>query len=201
MGEAKRRKQALGDRYGKTPPVLVDGSRQLEEHAERFREAFCSRLNKNSRELAISSLERTRGNSEHTHQAQSSNASNEMDTWLINYLEPYRAKDREKLALCLLAPMHLRMYLDDLKAEKKDKSKTCQILVELAMCLVSFNFLKRFVSEENQKLYKNIFSEVYAGLKTEVKGEISLNSGEDKEDKVSFSQFFHHILDREAAPV
>ena len=44
MGEAKRRKQALGKRYGQTPPVLIKGSETLQKQTEKFTDAFFTKF-------------------------------------------------------------------------------------------------------------------------------------------------------------
>ena len=36
MGEAKQRKQALGDRFGEMSQILMDGSVQQSEQVEKF---------------------------------------------------------------------------------------------------------------------------------------------------------------------
>jgi hypothetical protein len=43
MGEAKRRKQILGENYGKFPSVLIEGTPQWKKHLEKFYQAWCSK--------------------------------------------------------------------------------------------------------------------------------------------------------------
>ena len=44
MGEAKRRKQILGDTFGQTSFILIKGERQFEEHFQKFCQAWEQKL-------------------------------------------------------------------------------------------------------------------------------------------------------------
>lgn len=94
MGEAKRRKQILGSSYG-TPPPLVSGSRELQRHVEKMYAAW----EKKSAEVAASC--------QHLTAAFENLLAKErlMGEWFTSYLDSYRAEDRGKLALALLAPL------------------------------------------------------------------------------------------------
>lgn len=94
MGEAKRRKQILGSRYG-TPPPLVAGSLQLKRHVEKMYAAW----EKKSAEVVALC--------QHMSEVGDNFQAKErlMGEWFTSYLDDYRPSDRGRLALGMLAPI------------------------------------------------------------------------------------------------
>ncbi len=88
MGEAKRRKQALGKAYGDIPPVLLPGSRQFEEHRQKFNQALGQQL----AQVAGSADESKDLDDEHlkTHHER-------INRWLEAYLKPYNPNVQHQL--------------------------------------------------------------------------------------------------------
>lgn len=95
MGEAKRRKQILGSRYGLTPP-LETGSRELKWHVEKMYAAW----EKKGAEVAAECQHLTAASDKFQAKERL------MGEWFASYLDPYRPEDRGKLALAMLAPLY-----------------------------------------------------------------------------------------------
>lgn len=95
MGEAKRRKQILGARYGQPPP-LKTGSLELKRHVEKMYAAWekkCAEVVDECQHLTevgdnFQAKERLMGE------------------WFTSYLNDYRPEDRGLLALAMLAPLY-----------------------------------------------------------------------------------------------
>ena len=105
MGEAKRRKQRLGETYGQTPAVLKEGSKQLEEHLEKFAMALSDKMDELGADLDIGDLEGTEALAAMEGEISPEEAlekSKEIEAWIKEYLKPYRTLDQEKLAIGLL---------------------------------------------------------------------------------------------------
>ncbi|PZD70232.1 hypothetical protein C1752_16055 [Acaryochloris thomasi RCC1774] len=88
MGEAKRRKKALGATYGNVPPVLVPGSRQFDEHLLKFDEAWAQQLAK---------WKESAGESTNLDQEQQQIFNEQIKSWMEGYLEPYRPNVQQQL--------------------------------------------------------------------------------------------------------
>jgi hypothetical protein len=106
MGEAKRRKQALGKEFGQVPPVLVPGSQQLATQIEKFAKAFDQRLD------ALGDLVPEEMESNEDVAPGLIDAEREkIAIFLTEYLAPYRPQDQQKLIEGYLDPIY-RELLD-----------------------------------------------------------------------------------------
>lgn len=180
MGEAKRRRKALGQEYGKTPAVLQDGSKQLDDHLEKFALALSNKMDELGADLDIGDLEGTEAleamESELTpEEAQEKSA--EIEAWIHRYLEPYRPQDREKLAMGLLAPIYEDIF--DLAKEKsgQDPSEANLDLFMLNVMhgLSTFSMIKSHLSPDNQEMFAGPMRELHNMMLED------LDEGADKE--------------------
>lgn len=166
MGEAKRRKQALGTQYGKTPAVLKEGSKQLDEHLEKFALALSNKMDEMGAELDIGDLEGTEAleamESEITPE-EARQKSEEIALWIQTYLEPYRPQDREKLAIGLLNPIYEDIF--DIAKENSQGNDSSEMMdmfmLNVMHGLSTFAMVKSFLSKDNQEMFAGPMRELY----------------------------------------
>lgn len=192
MGEAKRRKQALGDQYGKTPAILKDGSRQLDEHLEKFALALSNKMDELGDELDIGDLEgedaleaiQNEITPEQAHQK-----SAEISAWIGTYLEPYRPQDREKLAIGLLNPIYEDIFeIAKNQAEGGAEEDTMDtFMMNVMHGLSTFSMVKSFLSPDNQEMFAGPMRELYNMMLEDL-------SEEDQEQRESLNTLFEPCL-------
>ena len=166
MGEAKRRKKALGDQYGNVPAVLKDGSKQLDEHLEKFALALSNKMDELGAELDIGDLEGAEALAAMEQEITPEEArkkSDEIATWIGQYLEPYRPQDREKLAIGLLNPIYEDIFEI---AKSKVKNETEEDMMDTFMMnvmhgLSTFSMVKSLLSPDNQEMFAGPMRQLY----------------------------------------
>lgn len=148
MGDAKRRKQKLGDAYGKTPPVLMLGSRQLEKHIEKFFEDWTQKAD--SLWLPEDDSATPLSSEEMPSQAEVIEKLEDMNQWIDDYLQPYRPQDREKLACAVLDVQYAAIK----EAEGISEEETADFTMQWIMQTLSlFRIFKPYLSTARTKCY------------------------------------------------
>ena len=191
MGEAKRRKQRLGDSYGKTPAVLKDGSKQLEEHLEKFALELSNKMDELGADLDIGDLEGTEALAameEEISPEEALEKSKEIEVWIKDYLKPYRPLDQEKLAIGLLNPIYEDIF--DLAQTNEQSSETDldMFMLNVMHGLSTFSMLKSFLSEKNLPTYAEPMRSLYNML-------IDDMDDDAEEQKESLTTLFKPCLD------
>ena len=191
MGEAKRRKQRLGDSYGKTPAVLKDGSKQLEEHLEKFALELSNKMDELGADLDIGDLEGTEALAameEEISPEEALEKSKEIEVWIKDYLKPYRPLDQEKLAIGLLNPIYEDIF--DLAQTNEQSSETDldMFMLNVMHGLSTFSMLKSFLSETNLPTYAEPMRSLYNML-------IDDMDDDAEEQKESLTTLFQPCLD------
>jgi len=163
MGEAKRRKQILGDRYGEIPPVLVEGTPQWEEHIEKFYEAW----NDKWQELFNRFGTKEEGEGQSLKEKEIDRVKEDLKNWLWDYLSVYRDKDREQLVAVLMDEHYEE--LDDLFLEEEisDDSGEADGLSEMAfswvlLALTYFSIFSPYLSPESANAYAEPLNGFYS---------------------------------------
>ncbi len=149
MGEAKRRKQKLGEAYGKMPPVLSLGSRQLEEHINKFFEAWAQQVE----ELALPENAdpfKPMPDEDEKAQEELGEKLDALTTWLDDYLKPYRPQDREKLASAVLDVQYATLEESDGHSEEEIADFTMKWVMQ---CLSLYQMFKPYLSDSKAKVY------------------------------------------------
>lgn len=158
MGEAKRRKKALGAAYGDVPPVLVAGSRQFEEHLDKFTQAW---------EQQLAEVEESVDENEEPDEEKLQTQRQQIKTWLEDYLKPYRQQDQQLL---------LGEVMDTLYAElssfgqEKDPEVMSQGIVGWVMeALMLYTIFKPHLSASQKEGYEEPLREFYGIMQSEEK--------------------------------
>lgn len=199
MGEAKRRKQALGDRYGEIPPVLMPGSEQLEENEEKFAEAYFLQLKQMPKafiDLLFSSFA-MEVNEEQV--SEYTNGLEEMKSWSMNYLQSYRVKDREKLALHLVEVAVVNLANQEKIVE--DQSVEAENLwASTVMFLFCLNSLNAFLSQERQKYFRVLAYDIFRQIQRDIEFDGRLKPKEKGQELKWLKQLLMSELDIESIP-
>lgn len=197
MGEAKRRKQALGTRYGKTPPVLINGSEQLDEHIEKFANAYFDKFGQDNQTSSSASHleEQNSGESEILNE----NASHaiKMEQWVKEYLEPYRHQDRNKLSKGLLDPFFYLLFEnpDDYPDQETDDEMTT-FMFQLIGALTSYSNLKTYLTEEEQELYAEPLRILYFDMLEDIEDQ-EIETGQLSDTPEKLTRLFQSCLDED----
>ena len=93
MGEAKRRKKLLGKDYGQKPPLLVEGSPQVERHLRQLADAWAKKLAEIGK---LDDLE----------EAEQKIKEEELNQWMRDYLAIYSQSEREIIVRGILDPVY-----------------------------------------------------------------------------------------------
>jgi hypothetical protein len=152
MGEAKRRKQKLGDVYGQTPPVLLAGSRQLEHHVNQFVLSWMQNIDDIMADLECK---------ENPSEAEAKILKQKGREWMDHYLQPYRAQDRHKLVEGILEPQY-EEFLDLVQDSDPEKIQE-QAIPWVITTITLYNLFKPYLSEAQAQKYAEpltIFYEV-----------------------------------------
>lgn len=201
MGEAKRRKQALGKRYGQTPPVLIKGSETLQKQTEKFTDAFFTKfeqLTKAKPEEAQSEDDQEITASDFLPQQDAHILA--MQQWVQEYFEPYRPKDREQLMIGLLEPFYFVLFEapPEYFKEQTDDDEG-DYLASLAGALTGFSILRPYLSaarlEEYSEPMRSLYWEMLDRLEDEEQNTDDLTS-----QAKNLTQLFQDCLNEEDIP-
>lgn len=157
MGEAKRRKQALGEKFGQVPPVLIPGSQQFALQIERFAKAFDERLD------AIGLAPEERESVEDVDTELIDAEREKMAIFLTEYLAPYRPQDQQKLIEGYLDPIYRELLevseviatesFEEMEDEGEIEIRQGFFLI-LMFATMAYGLLKPHMSEQNFALYR-----------------------------------------------
>jgi hypothetical protein len=196
MGEAKRRKQQLGENYGKQTQLIIRGGEDLEQHVERFFEAWYQYLEslmpiseeippeENPAEEPLLNPTEVAENQEKTRQ------------WIHDYIQAYRLQDQNKLVCGILDPTYeelLRMFEDQEKEEKTDEERIEEVMTWMIEATSYFGLLKSYLSAENVEKYKEPLQSFYETVLAE-------SEANQDEESISFlKSMFAESLDLQEA--
>lgn len=162
MGEAKRRKQILGESYGKVPSVLIEGTPQWKKHLEKFYQAWCSKWTELMQVVEHQEL----GDTKSFAPAELSQIREELEKWLAEYLSIYRAKDKEQL-VCLILDNHydelsellieVEEAIDLEKAQKTSENAIAWVM----QALFYFSLLSQYLSTQKAVEYAQALNSFY----------------------------------------
>lgn len=177
MGEAKRRKQLLGDTYGQTSFIRIRGDRQFEEHFEKFCLAW---------EQALKTIMGAVDPDTELTEAEMQAKDQEFQTWLTQYLQDYRSQDRERLVGEMLDFLYGQM--EELEKEEDPEQLQQNISDWILDVITLFTLLKPHLSAQQQQEYAKPLVDLY---------EIMLDeAGEDNvEAQQSLKKSFAVFLD------
>ncbi len=182
MGEAKRRKQALGKAYGEIPPVLVPGSRQFELHMDKFTLAW---------EQLLAEVEQSVEKSDQPDQERLQTQQEQIINWLADYLKPYREPIRQQLLGEVLDIHYGELYSVE---REKDPEVMSQGIVGWVMeALMLYKVFKPQLSPTQRQIYEEPLREFYDIMQEEEKE----MDKEEEEFKQKMSQLFQACLDDE----
>lgn len=201
MGEAKRRKRALGERYGQTPPVLIKGSDTLQKQTEKFTDAFLMKfeqLTKAKPEEAQLKEEQEITASDFLPQQDDHILA--MQQWVQEYFEPYRPKDREQLMMGLLDPFYFVVFeapAEFLKEQTEDDEG--EYLASLVGALTGFSILRPYLSETKLEEYSEPMRSLYWDM-LDMLEEEDLNTDDFTSQARNLTQLFQDCLNEEDIP-
>lgn len=182
MGEAKRRKQILGDTFGQTSFILLKGERQFEEHFQKFCQAWEQKL----KEISGESDSKTE-----LSDAEIQEKDQTFQTWLTQYLQEYRPQDRERLTGGLLDFLYAEM--EKLEQEEDPEKLQQQVSNWVLEALTLFTLLKPHLTLEQQQDYAHPLLELYEIMTNEVKDEMEEEQKEEAQQ--SLAEMFAVCLD------
>lgn len=186
MGEAKRRKQILGNTYGQESFVLIKGERQFEDHFQRFCQAWERKL----KEISGSS----ESEAELT-EAEIKEKDQTFQAWLTQYLQDYRPQDRERLVGGLLDFLYAEM--EKLETEEDPELLQQKVSNWVLEAITLFTLLKPHLTDAQQREYAQPLLELYEIMLNEVKDEMEAEQQEDA--RASLAEMFAVCLDIPAA--
>lgn len=201
MGEAKRRKKALGDRYGVTPPVLRPGSEQLEEHTEKFVGAYFTKFeNLNKSKPEEDQLENEQETIAPNPQQQKDSKIIAMKQWVQDYFEPYRPKDREQLVMGLLEPFYFVLFEAPPEYfEQETEDGNSEYIASMIAGLTSLSILRSYLSEATLEEYiepmRSLYWDMLDTLENEESNKEALNRKSEQ-----LTVLFQDCLDEEDLP-
>ena len=182
MGEAKRRKQRLGDAYGQNSFIRIKGERQFEDHFHKF----CGAWEKKLKEISGSADVDTE-----LSEAEIQAKDQTFQTWLAQYLQAYRPQDRERLAGGLLDFLYAEMEKLDKEEDPEQLQQNVSNWVLEAITL--FTLLKPHLTDEQQRDYAQPLLELYEIMLNEIKDE--MDDGQKEEAQQSLTEMFAVCLD------
>lgn len=150
MGDAKRRKQVLGEAYGQSSFIRIKGDRQFQEHFEQFCVVWEQEL-KTIMGAADPDAELTEAEMQEKDQA--------FQVWLTQYLQDYRPQDRERLVGEMLDFLYEQM--EELEQEEDSdqlQQKASNWVLEVIML---FTLLKPHLSLQQQQEYARPLVDLY----------------------------------------
>lgn len=182
MGEAKRRKQALGKAYGEVPPVLVPNSRQFDEHLEKFNLAWQQQL---------SELEGIADEDEEPDEEQLQAQRDQIKGWIEAYLKPYRLNDQHLLLGGVMDALYAELGS---VGQESDPEVSSQGLVGWIMeALTLYAMFKPHLSSTQKQRYGEPLREFYELMLSE---EVNMDE-EEAEFNQMMIDLFEGCLDDE----
>lgn len=178
MGEAKRRKQRLGEAYGQTSFIRIQGDRQFEEHFQKFCEAW---------EKTLKTIAGSSDPEAELSEADIQAKDQEFQTWLTQYLQVYKPQDRESLVGKMLDFLYAQM--EELEKEEDPDKLQQQVSKWVLDALTLFALLKPHLSDDQKREYAHPLLELYEIMLDEVTAE------EQDEAKESLARTFAVCLD------
>jgi hypothetical protein len=160
MGEAKRRKQALGDEYGKTTQPIIRGNQDVEVHVERFFEAWLKQLESLGFNISDGDEDDDSLEEADLGEIDLPDKQQEMKQWIQSYLQPYRLQDRDKLAAGILDPIYEELANSaELAAQGEEGIE--QIMKWIVESVSFFGLLKPHLSPDVVKKYQEPLQSFY----------------------------------------
>jgi hypothetical protein len=164
MGEAKRRKQSLGKDYGKVKQPIIRGTEDVEEHVERFFEAWLQQLeslgfNVDAAEDDALDADLLADDAEFDDDVLQ-DKQQEMKQWIQGYLQPYRIQDRDKIAMGVLDPIYEELANSAEVAAKGDEGVE-QVMKWIVEAASFFGMLKPYLSADIVKQYQEPLQSFY----------------------------------------
>lgn len=201
MGEAKRRKQALGKHYGQTPPVLIKGSETLQKQTEKFTDAFFTKLEQLTKaKQEEAQLEEEQETTAPDSLPQKDDQILAMQQWVQQYFEPYRPKDREQLMMGFLDPFYFVLFEappEYFKEQAEDDEG--EYLASLAGALTGFRILHPYLSVARLKEYSEPLRSLYWEMLDRLEDE-DLNPDDFTSQAKNLTQLFQDCLNEEDIP-
>ncbi|GFE71865.1 DUF2839 family protein [Chroococcus sp. FPU101] len=162
MGEAKRRKQILGESYGKIPDVLIEGTPQWKKHIEKFDQAWCSKWTELMQVVEHQEL----GDAESFDPADLIQIREELEKWLAEYLSVYRAKNQEQLVCIILDDHYDELSELLIEAEEANNSEKVQgysknALLWVMQALFYFSLLSPYLTPQRAREYTKALNSFY----------------------------------------
>ena len=139
IGAAQRRKKSSLEAYGKTQPVLVEGSRQFEQHFQKFTEAWTNKIKEIGQPSELEGEEEQKAKREKFNQ------------WLQKYLDSYRSYERELLVMRILDPIYVELMLLELP-QKKNQERDC-VWKWSVEALSMYKIVKPYLSDSSARMY------------------------------------------------
>ena len=200
MGEAKRRKQALGDRYGKTPSVLIPGSKQLKEQTDQFSNAYFAQFStlksSESQEQSMPLTEVLKA----PESVEQDSALIAMQEWVKGYLEPYRPKDREQLVMGLLEPFYFMLFQAPAEFfEKESMDQKKEHVGALMAGLTSLNILHSHLSTDKFEACRQPMRQLYWDMLDTVE-EDAIDDEDNRSEAERLTKLFEVCLDEDDIP-
>ena len=177
MGDAKRRKQLLGEAYGQTSFIHLKGDRQFEEHFEKFCVAWDQEL-KTIMEAVDPDAELTEAEMKEKDQA--------FQVWLTQYLQDYRPQDRERLVGEMLDFLYGQM--EELEKEEDPELLQQNVSKWVLEVITLFTLLKSHLSAQQQQEYARPLLDLHEIMLDELEDD-------DVEGQQSLKQTFAVFLD------
>jgi ABC-type long-subunit fatty acid transport system fused permease/ATPase subunit len=190
MGEAKRRKQILGESYGNFPSVLIEGTPQWKKHILKFYEAW----QKKWAELLEIEQDKNEKSQENSKQQDFAQIKEELKKWLVEYLSIYRAKDQEQLVSIVMDEHYEELSELLIEAEESNNSEKAQKFSQKALgwvmlALVYFSLLSPYLSPESASEYADPLNSFYQMMISEKRQE-----GSDEKDVEARAILFSEAL-------
>ncbi len=201
MGEAKRRKQALGERYGQTPPVLIKGSDTLHQQTEKFADAYFAKFEQlTDAKPEDAQLEEEQEATASDFQLLQEAQILEMQQWVQEYFEPYRLKDREQLVMGLLEPFYRAVFKAPPEFHKEDtEEEKGTYFASLVGSLTSLSILHSYLSEAKLEEYTEPMRSLYLDMLDKLENE-ELKTGDVISPARNLTRLFQVCLNEEDIP-
>ncbi len=157
MGEAKRRKQLLGDEYGKKTHLIIKGTEDLQFHAEKLEDEWYEILEEylgNQYEDQYLVL--------HCPTEEFQQNKSKSQQWLQDYMRQYRPKDQAMLSEYLLEPIYMDLIELLENIENISDQGTIEGLIDISVPLIFwYSCFKEYVSKNLKEFYLDPIQMLY----------------------------------------
>lgn len=136
---AQRRKKSLVEADGENRPILVEGSREFEQHCQMLADAWTKKLK------AIGQPSELEGEKERRAKRE------EFNQWLHNYLNSYRDHEQELLVMRLLDPVYVELMVLELP-QKKNQGRESALKWSVETLLL-YKTVKPYLSDSSAMMY------------------------------------------------